>query len=165
MRRGGVLVLAREPLVRTSARRLIGLAAALFVLSLAAPAGTGLQPSMNYLPGWCSTSYDADGWASMWCTPGTVSTSFDAVGTVGLAHPLRIFVAVAVVLIAFGLRNRSRRLLQAAVAVGALGFLLGGADSVSRLLVGAAVVTLALAVRARPFATTDPSPVDAPATA
>jgi hypothetical protein len=159
-----VLVLAGEPLVRVSARRLGGLAALLFVLSLAAPAGTALQPGMNYLPGFCTNSFDPDGYPTLSCTPGTVSVTYFASSTIGLGHPVRIFVAAVALLAALGLRQRSRRLLHAAVAVGALGFFLGGVDGVSRLLVGAAVVCLALAVRATSFGADDPGPaIAAPA--
>ena len=134
----------------TTARRLGWLAALLLVLCLAAPAGSALRSGTTYLPGWCTTSYDADGWASMWCTPGSISVGYTAVGTIGLGHPVRIFVAAVAVLAALGVRQRSRRLLHAAVAVGALGFFLGGVGGVSRLLLAAGVVCLALAVRATP---------------
>ncbi len=131
----------------TAVRRLVALAVALFVLSLAAPAGSLLSTTSSYMPGLCGVSYDIDGWASVVCGPGYVSLTPTAVRTVGLDHTLRIFVVAALVLVAFGVRRRRRRLVQAAVAVGAVGFLLGGASGVSRLVTLAAVVCLAFAVR------------------
>lgn len=137
---------------------LLLLAALLAGLSLGLPWGTGGagQPGTwvggYYDPGYCVTVYDYDGYASLDCSTGMYNSGIYFAGDEngvrsGYAHPARVFVVGAAVLVAAGLRQRSSRLLRIALAVAAVGVLCDGVGSGSGFFVGlAAAVTLAAAL-------------------
>jgi hypothetical protein len=139
-------------------RTLLLLAALLAGLSLGLPWGTGGagQPGAwvggYYAPGYCVTVYDYDGYASLDCSTGTYNSGIYFSGDEngvrsGYAHPARVFVVGAAVLVGVGLRQRSARLLRIALAVAAVGVLCDGVGSGSGFFVAlAAVAVLATAL-------------------
>jgi hypothetical protein len=105
------------------------IAAGLLVLSLGLPWLQTIGTAGTYLPGYvtpgfCSTSFDADGWAFSSCTPMTVSPGFPLPGTAGsvttgASHPARFGIAWAVVLgITAIRRDRPKLLLLAGAGLG-----------------------------------------------
>jgi hypothetical protein len=151
------VVVAGEPLVTRPARTLLALALGAGLLALVLPTPT-IQLGTGYLPGWCTTSYDLDGWATLNCTPGIVTSTVDVVHTTGLSTTARIFVAAAIVLVALAVRvgrrggdragSRSVVLLRAALVAAALGAVVGGLGGPARVAMVAAAAFLALALRA-----------------
>ncbi|RIJ70281.1 hypothetical protein D1871_19400 [Nakamurella silvestris] len=141
------------------ARRWLFAAAVTAVLSLGLPwgasAGSGGSVLPGYFtPGFCSTVYDYEGWASVECSssyyfPTLYFTGHGGGGIPGAAHPSRALIAVAVVLVILGYRQANRRLLIAAAFVAATAFFAFGIRPASgQLTFGLALVCLVLALRA-----------------
>lgn len=129
--------------------RWLPVAGALAALAMCLPWTTGL--SGYYIAGWyapgsCVTVYGYDGYASLECTSGYVSPGFYSAGVAaapGYVTSMRLFVAVAVLLLYLARRRGDRRLTSAGMLVAAAGFLLNvGAQSGQ--LVFAAALTIAL---------------------
>jgi len=106
-----------------------------------------------YLPGYCVTVYDYDGYSSLDCTAGTYNFGIYLPGaeggnTSGYAHPARVFIVAGTLLVAGGLRQRSARALRAGLAVAAVGAVCDGVGSGSGFFVYlGAVFALALALQ------------------
>lgn len=129
---------------------LLTVAAAFALLSLGLPWGSsdpGRWTGGFYSPGFCSTVYDGNGWASTECGPGFYSAGIHlggGSGAAGYRTCVRVFLLIAAVLLIIGLRRRSGPLPALAAAVLTLGWLLQpGAQSgqIAYLLALAALVT------------------------
>jgi hypothetical protein len=102
-------------------------AAALLVLSLglpwSAPGEGAFSTGSSYVPGFCYTSYDYDGYASSNCDPGSVIIGIYYPGTsaeaaAGRSHPARFGMAAALALLAIAvLTKRPALLLPAGIVV------------------------------------------------
>jgi hypothetical protein len=104
-------------------------AAALLVLSLGLPwsePGEGaFSTGSSYVPGFCYTSYDYDGYASTNCDPGSVIIGIYYPGTsaeaaAGRSHPARFGMAAALALLAMAVFTKRPALLLPAGIVVAL---------------------------------------------
>lgn len=122
-------------------------AGALALLSLGLPwggAGPERWTTGINTPGFCSTIYDSDGWASTECTPGFFMPGIHLPGNgapAGYMTGIRVVMVVIIVLVTIGRRRPGGSLPILAVAVAALGWMLEpGAAS------GQIVYLLALAV-------------------
>lgn len=110
--------------------------AALCSLGLSWGAGGGGEGSLQYVPGsytpgFCSTSYGADGWAYTDCSAGSASPGYilgSGTGTsgTGSTQPARVFLALAATAVVFGYRRSDRRLVLAAPVMMAVGLAVTG---------------------------------------
>lgn len=151
------MVVTGEPLVTRTVRTLLLLALAAAALAMVAPA-PDFQIGTGFLPGFCTTSYDLDGWATLDCTPGIIKSTVDPLSSTGIAQPARIYVAAAIAAVLVAIRRergrtdapttRSVLLLRVALAATVAGVVLGGLAAPGRLALLAAAVLLALALRA-----------------
>lgn len=134
-------------------RTLLLLAALLAGLSLGLPWNTsgpgqpGTWIGQYYQPGYCFTVYDYDGYASLDCSTGYYNTGIYIDGNEegirsGYAHPVRVFVAAAALLVGAGLRQRSARMLRVGLAVAAVGVLCDGVGNGSGFFLGLGAVAL-----------------------
>lgn len=154
-------------------RTLLLLAALLAGMSLglpwhtAGPGSPGMTTSGYLTPGFCTTSYDMDGWAYSDCQPGTYTPGIYLPGSVGgvtsgYAHPARVFIAVAAATVALGVHRRSDRLLRLGFGFAAIGAVCDGIGTQSGFFVYlGAVAVLGLALH-RAGAITLPRPRSMP---
>lgn len=113
-------------------RTLLAAAAVAAVLALALPWTSPVSGS--YTPGWwvpgtCITTYDLDGWPSIYCTTGAFGWSSYLPGyaaITGSQTPVRVLLAAVVVLVLLARRRRSRPAALAALVAAAAGLALGG---------------------------------------
>lgn len=102
------------------------LALALLVLALGLPWLQTIGTSGTYLPGYvvpgfCTTSYGYDGFATSECSPATIGVGISMPGsagsiTSGASHPARFGVAWAIVAMMLAVRRREPRLMLAGAA-------------------------------------------------
>jgi hypothetical protein len=137
-----------------SERLILRIVLGLLVLSLGLPwvilQGTDstLIPGW-YNPGFCRTTYDYDGWASMDCSPGTIGPPIFLPGTsgttgAGAEHSGRFGLIGAAAAVAYALRTGKRRFLRPA-ALG-LAFVTGLSTGTSALTSGVTVAWAAIAM-------------------
>lgn len=146
-----------RPLKPGAAARLwLFFAGAAAVLSIGlpwAPTGEAWKWMPGYFtPGFCSTVYDYDGWASVECMPTFVNSGiypvYDAAGSTGAQHPARALIAMAAVLVVLGYRQANRRLLAAAVVVAGIAFVAFGVHpAAGQLAFGISIAALVMALR------------------
>lgn len=127
--------------------RLLLIAAALAVVSLSLQWGSRSAYTLGvYLPGWCHTTYDQNGYASLWCDAGSWTGGLEFYPVLGFQHPVRVYVVAAIVLVAVGLRRQRRAWTVLGWWIGLLGSFLSqaGWGSGRLLLLGALVVAAAV---------------------
>ena len=124
------------------ARRWLLIAAVAATLSLGLPWSTSPTFGVSVIPGFCSTSYCADGFATTECGPAT--TQFAPTGgltpSVGYQHPVRVLGLVTAGLVVAGYRRGHRGWLLAAPAPGVLALCGYGLTGTSGQLVFAAAL-------------------------
>lgn len=139
------------------ARTWLFAAAAAALLSLGLPWGSttggGSVLPGYFTPGFCSTVYDYEGWASVECSSSYFFPTLyfhGAGGAIpGAAHPARALLAIAAVLLVVGYRRTDRRILLGGLLAGAVGFFAFGVQpAAGQLAFGLGVVCVALALRA-----------------
>lgn len=131
---------------------LFTVAAAFALLSLGLPWGSsdpGRWTAGSYSPGFCTTVYDSNGWASMECGPGFYSPGIHLSGggaPAGYLTGIRVILVVVVVLLAISLRQPAGPLPTVAVAVAAIGWMLqpGARSGQIAYLLALAVLVVAL---------------------
>lgn len=131
--------------------RLLTVAGALALLALGLPwggAGPGRWTTGIYTPGFCSTIYDSNGYASSECSPGFYLPGIHLSDgpPAGYLTGARVVVVVVVALLTLGLRQPDSRLPTVAVAVAAGGWLVdpGATSGQIVYLVALAVLVVAL---------------------
>lgn len=105
-----------EPTLR---RRLL-VAGALGLLALGLPWTNEYRSPGRFAPGFCSTSYDADGYGTVSCSPGTYFPGFDYPQRPGFTLDVRVYLVIVLVVGALGLLRRSAVLVAVALAAGAM---------------------------------------------
>lgn len=109
----------------------------------------GLSLAPLWVPGFCSTSYDYYGYATVDCSYGSFVYGGYVPGVPsapGYATGVRVFVAVAAVLVLVGLRRASRRPVLAALLVAGTGWLLHAGSQPGQVVFALALAVLAAAL-------------------
>jgi hypothetical protein len=107
-------------------------AACCAVLALALPWSSATDATYIpgwYVPGYCTTTYDYDGWPSLDCTTGMISPGmyFPGIGAAGGKDTeIRVFLVAVVVLVVLARRWRRPSLATAAVVLAGAGLVLAG---------------------------------------
>jgi hypothetical protein len=149
-------------------------AAALLVVSLGFPwlvrdgnAGTSIPGWV--VPGFCSTTYDYNGWASSSCSPMTIGSPLYVPGTDGAivsgsSHSARFAIAAGLVCIVLAQRrNRRRWLVRGALAVSTLSVYSAGLSRFTSgfgcaLLAAGALAAAAMLAKSEPVTGTPVAP-------
>ena len=100
-----------------------------------------------FMPGFCYTRYDYEGWAYTQCDPYYQYGSITPTEMNGFAHPVRVLLLLAVLAVVVGYRRASRGLLLAAPALAAVGlFAFGVTGRPGQLVFAAAIGALLMAL-------------------
>lgn len=137
---------------RASGRAWWAAGAALGAISLGMPwRASTLWPIYNVYNPWnCGVDWGGEEWASSrWCFQMLPTYSwYQGQATPGLQTPVRVFVAIAVVAVAFGLRLGRRRIAVAGAVIATLGGVLGGPGlGAGQVVYTAALIALWIGVR------------------
>lgn len=121
-------------------RRRLVLAGMLAVLALGLPWTTAYYVAGYYNPGFCTTTYDADGYGSVYCSTGILSPGHTSPALPGFVIDVRVFAALMLLAGVLGLRRRSPALLGTALAIGVAALVRNPGSQAGQLIWAAALI-------------------------
>lgn len=127
-------------------RRRLVLAGTLAVLALGLPWTTAYYVSGYYDPGFCSTTFNADGDGTVYCTVGILSPGHTSPALPGFTIDVRVFAALMLIAGIMGLRRHSPALLGLALAIGVAALIRNPGTQAGQLLWAAALVVSGIAL-------------------
>ncbi|WP_353647676.1 hypothetical protein ABLG96_12290 [Nakamurella sp. A5-74] len=123
----------------TLRRRLLP-AGALALLALGLPWTTASFVPGYYSPGFCTTTYDADGYGSMYCSTGFIGAGYNNPASPGFTIDVRVYAALMLIAAIWGLRRRSPVLLGIALTAGAAALVRNPGSQAGQLVWAGALV-------------------------
>ena len=131
-----------EPALR---RRLLP-AGVLALLALGLPWTTEYSVPGYYTPGFCTTTYDANGYGSVSCDPGFIGAGYYSPAAPGFTLDVRVYAALMLIAAVWGLRQRSPVLLGTALTVGAAALVRSPGTQAGQLVWAGALVVAGIAL-------------------
>lgn len=133
-----------EFVIERGLRRRLAVAGALALLGLGLPWTTAYSVAGYYTPGFCSTTYDADGYGSVSCSPGFVGAGYNNPALPGFTIDVRVFAALMLLAGLFGIRRRSPVLLGIGLVIGGAALVRNPGTQAGQLIWVAALVLAAV---------------------
>ncbi|MEJ7649133.1 MAG: hypothetical protein WKF57_08885 [Nakamurella sp.] len=126
-------------------RRLLP-AGALALLALGLPWTTEYSVPGDYSPGFCTTTYDANGYGSVSCDPGFIGAGYHSPAAPGFTLDVRVYAALMLIAAVWGIRRRSPVLVGIALVIGVAALLRNPGTEAGQLVWAGALVVAGIAL-------------------